>query len=91
MQQRLYALAAPSSASYLACCNHFVRLGADPTISIPMPLIPMDVGQLWTHLGIFNTGVGRNRYFGETTCSSSCRCCPVGRIVEREAHMLPLG
>ena len=64
------------------------------TMSIPMPLVPMDVGQLWTHW-VFSTGVavgvGRNRYFGERTCSSSCRCCPVGRIVEREAHLLPLG
>ena len=47
----------------------FFLLLIHPTISIPMPLIPMDVGQLWTHLGIFNTGVGRNRYFGETDIS----------------------
>ena len=44
---------------------HFFLFLIHLTISIPMPLVPMDVGQLWTHLGIFNTGVGRNRYFGE--------------------------
>ena len=75
------------------------------TMYIPMLLVPMDAGQLWTYLGIFNCrgrgvaestlrfyAAGKKRYL--TFCSQfNCRPLPVteATLLRFTAHLASLG